>query len=106
LRDALRSCEQQICTSFLVVLNSRDAKRAVLLLDGTRAQDFLDAAQAVLDRGSPPSADDTSRARRLIIRLSEARDQLPASLFISGVTNRDEHPTFSGGFGDIYRASY
>ncbi|KAF7373383.1 hypothetical protein MSAN_00547900 [Mycena sanguinolenta] len=106
LRDVLRSCEQHMCTSLLAVLDSRDAKRAVLLLEGTRAQAFLDAAQAVLDRGSLPSAGDTSRARRLIIRLSEARDQLPASLFISGVTNWDEHPTFSGGFGDIYRASY
>ncbi|KAF8130905.1 kinase-like domain-containing protein [Mycena galopus ATCC 62051] len=60
----------------------------------------------VLDRGSLPSAADTSRARRLIIRLSEARDQLPSSLFITGVTDHDEHPNFSGGFGDIYRASY
>ncbi|KAJ7107508.1 kinase-like domain-containing protein, partial [Mycena epipterygia] len=39
-------------------------------------------------------------------QLSEAQDQLPSSLFISGVDDRDEHPTFAGGFGDIYRASY
>ncbi|KAF8183782.1 kinase-like domain-containing protein [Mycena galopus ATCC 62051] len=90
----------------MAVLGSRDAKREVVLLEGTRAQAFLDAAQAVLDRGSLPSVDDTSRTRRLIIRLSEARDQLPSSLFITGVTNHDEYPTFCGGFGDIYRASF
>ncbi|KAJ6486663.1 kinase-like domain-containing protein, partial [Mycena sanguinolenta] len=32
--------------------------------------------------------------------------RLPSSLFIIGVEGRDEHPTFGGGFGDIYRASY
>ncbi|KAF7326865.1 Kinase-like protein [Mycena venus] len=106
LREALHSCEQRVCTSLLAVLGSRDAKRAVVLLKGNRAQDFLDAAQGVLDRGSLPNAEHTSRARRLIIRLSEARDRLPSSLFITGITNHDEHPTFSGGFGDIYRASF
>jgi hypothetical protein len=39
-------------------------------------------------------------------QLSEARDQLPASLFITGVYDTDNYPTFSGGFGDVYRASH
>ncbi|KAJ7111283.1 kinase-like domain-containing protein, partial [Mycena epipterygia] len=43
---------------------------------------------------------------RLVVQISKAQDKLPASLFISGVNDRDEHPTFSGGFGDVYRASY
>ncbi|KAJ6542652.1 hypothetical protein B0H19DRAFT_893764, partial [Mycena capillaripes] len=106
LHGALRSCEQHICTLLLTIIGSRDAKNAVLLLEGARAQAFLDAVQDVLDRGSLPSAKHTSQALRLIIRLSEARDQLPSSLFMTGVTNHDEHPTFSGGFGDIYRASF
>ncbi|KAJ7041217.1 kinase-like domain-containing protein [Mycena alexandri] len=106
LREALQVCEQRICSALLAILSSRDAKHAVLLLEGARAQAFLDAVQAVLDRGSLPSAERTSQARRLIIRLSEARDQLPTSLFISGVSDHDEHPTFAGGFGDIYRASF
>lgn len=38
-------------------------------------------------------------------QISGAQDQLPSSLFITGVNDRDEQPTF-GGFGDIYRASY
>ncbi|KAJ7353560.1 kinase-like domain-containing protein [Mycena albidolilacea] len=106
LCDALRFSEQHICTCLLAILGSREAKDAVVLLEGTRAHVFLDAAQAVLDRGSLPSADDTSRTRRPIIRLSEARDQLPSSLFLTGVTNHDDHPTFAGGFGDVYRASF
>ncbi|KAJ7147360.1 kinase-like domain-containing protein [Mycena filopes] len=106
LREALQTCERRICSSLLAILSSRDAKNAVMLLKGPRAQAFLDAVQAVLDRGSLPSAERTSQARRLIIRLSEARDQLPTSLFISGVSDHDEYPTFAGGFGDIYRASF
>ncbi|KAJ6495889.1 hypothetical protein DFH09DRAFT_1205324 [Mycena vulgaris] len=31
---------------------------------------------------------------------------LPSSIFINGVSDRDEDPTFGGGFGDVYRASY
>lgn len=45
-------------------------------------------------------------ARRLMHKLSEAHDQLPTSLFINGVYDPDEHATFAGGFGDVYRASY
>ncbi|KAF7333645.1 Kinase-like protein [Mycena sanguinolenta] len=44
--------------------------------------------------------------RRIIRKLSASCDRLPSSLFIVGVKGRDEHPTFGGGFGDIYRASY
>jgi hypothetical protein len=39
-------------------------------------------------------------------KLSEAHDQLPTSLSISGVHDPDEHSTFVGGFGDVFRASY
>ncbi|KAJ6460461.1 hypothetical protein C8R47DRAFT_994005, partial [Mycena vitilis] len=46
------------------------------------------------------------KARRLMQKLSEAQDQLPTALFITGVYDPDEHPTFGGGFGDVYRASY
>ncbi|KAJ7106274.1 kinase-like domain-containing protein, partial [Mycena epipterygia] len=31
---------------------------------------------------------------------------LPSSLFITGITDHDDQPTFHGGFGDVYRASY
>ncbi|KAJ6585722.1 hypothetical protein B0H19DRAFT_1110590 [Mycena capillaripes] len=45
-------------------------------------------------------------ARRLMRKLSEACDQLPSSLFITGVNGHEDHPTFAGGFGDIFRASH
>ncbi|KAJ7682930.1 hypothetical protein B0H17DRAFT_52633 [Mycena rosella] len=48
-RKALQSCYQRICTSLLTVLDSRDAQQAVLLLEGDRAQSFLDAVQNVGD---------------------------------------------------------
>jgi hypothetical protein len=44
-------------------------------------------------------------ALRIIRKLSERCDRLPSSLFIVGVNGRDEHPSFGGGYGDIYRAS-
>ena len=39
-------------------------------------------------------------------KVSETVEQLPSSLFITGVNDRDEHPTFGGGFSDVYQASY
>jgi hypothetical protein len=38
--------------------------------------------------------------------LSEVYDKFPLSLFITGVTARDEYPIFGAGFNDIYQASY
>ncbi|KAJ7113128.1 kinase-like domain-containing protein [Mycena epipterygia] len=106
LRDALQSCEQLICSSLLAILAFPDSKREVLQIDRDRIQSFMDAVQDVIDRGSLSNAADMAQARRLIVRLSEASDQLPSSLFITGVTEHDEHPTFHGGFGDVFRASY
>ncbi|KAJ6558076.1 kinase-like domain-containing protein [Mycena capillaripes] len=65
----------------------------------------MDAVLDVIDRGSL-SISHTSQARLLVVRLSAASDQLPSSLFITGVTDHDEQPTYHGGFGDVYRASY
>jgi hypothetical protein len=59
-----------------------------------------------LDRGFLIEKENNSKARRLILKLSEACDRLPSSLFITGVTGRNEHAIFGGGFGDIYQASY
>ncbi|KAJ7742147.1 hypothetical protein DFH07DRAFT_44310 [Mycena maculata] len=105
LRDVLQSCEQLICASLLAILDSRESKDAVLLLEGDRVQSFLDAVQDVIDSGSL-SISHTAQARRLVVRLSAASDGLPSSLFITGVTDSDDQPTFRGGFGDVYRASY
>ncbi|KAJ7831407.1 kinase-like domain-containing protein [Mycena olivaceomarginata] len=91
LRDALQSCEQLICASLRAVLGSRHSKAAVLLLEADRAQSFLDTVKD---------------ARRLVVQLLAESDQLPSSLFITGVTDCDEQGTFGGGFRDVYRASY
>ncbi|KAJ7226331.1 hypothetical protein C8J57DRAFT_1093354, partial [Mycena rebaudengoi] len=106
LREALREDEKRISGHLALILNSKSAKADVLKLDGDFAQSFLDVVQNALDRGLLSDKTLNSKARSIIIKLSEACDKLPSSLFISGVDERDEHPTFGGGFGDIYRASY
>ncbi|KAJ7778419.1 kinase-like domain-containing protein [Mycena metata] len=42
----------------------------------------------------------------MIVKLSKLRSLFPFSFFITGITGRERYPSFSGGFGDIYRASY
>ncbi|KAJ6468969.1 kinase-like domain-containing protein [Mycena vulgaris] len=110
LRDALRKDEEQMANFLLVILNSGTERDAVLRLEGDSAQYFMDVVQNVvirlLDKGYFIQNEHNSKARRIIVKLSEACDKLPSSLFITGVTGRDEHATFGGGFGDIYRASY
>ncbi|KAJ7349717.1 kinase-like domain-containing protein [Mycena albidolilacea] len=63
-------------------------------------------AAAALDRGLLMTQEHSRKAHRIIRKLSEACDKLPSSLFITGVNGRGEHPTFGGGFGNVYRASY
>ncbi|KAJ7231349.1 kinase-like domain-containing protein [Mycena rebaudengoi] len=116
LREALHEDETRIATHLLSILDSQTAKEAVLVLEGDSAQHFLDVIQHTLDRGLLIEQEHNAKARRMIIKLSEACDKLPSSLFITGVSGRDDHATFGGGFGDnatfgggfgdIYRASY
>jgi hypothetical protein len=40
----------------------------------------------------------------MIVKLCKACDQMPSTLYISGVTRCDEQPRFCGGFGDIFQA--
>ncbi|KAJ7279149.1 hypothetical protein C8J57DRAFT_1305684 [Mycena rebaudengoi] len=107
LREALREDEQRVAKRLVAILDSKSEKEAVLLLDGDSAQDFLDVVQNVaLDRGFLIKQEHTSKARKILLQLSEACDKLPSSLFITGVSECDQEPMFGGGFGDIYRASY
>ncbi|KAJ7134098.1 kinase-like domain-containing protein, partial [Mycena filopes] len=62
--------------------------------------------QFALDNALLPTRDSTSRARRLVVKLVKACDKLPTSLIIFGVTQRDEHATFCGGFGDVFKAMF
>ncbi|KAF9269180.1 kinase-like protein [Marasmius fiardii PR-910] len=43
---------------------------------------------------------------RLLVKLSESQDILPACLFIKGVKRQDLEAFYGGTFGDIYRARY
>ncbi|KAJ7147340.1 kinase-like domain-containing protein [Mycena filopes] len=46
----------------------------------------------------------TRMAHRIVRKLSESCDRLPSALFITGVSGCDDHPTFGGGYGDIFHA--
>ncbi|KAK6969390.1 kinase-like protein [Favolaschia claudopus] len=98
--------EAQMALCLKNILDSRETRHAALRLQGENAQAFLDAVQHVLHCGSLPNATSANTARKLMQRISEAQDQLPTSLFINGVHDPDEHPTFGGGFGDVYCAFY
>ncbi|KAJ7607423.1 hypothetical protein FB45DRAFT_713522, partial [Roridomyces roridus] len=59
-----------------------------------------------LDRGALIDQEHARKGHRIVRKLSETCDRLPSSLFITKVAERDTHPRFGGGFGDIYRARY
>ncbi|KAJ7797088.1 kinase-like domain-containing protein [Mycena olivaceomarginata] len=88
------------------ILDSQDARHAAQELEGSSAQSFVDAIQNVLDWGTLPDARSRAKARQLMQKVAEAGEQLPSSLFVIGVNDHDEHPTFGAGFGDVYQASY
>ncbi|KAJ7657092.1 hypothetical protein B0H14DRAFT_2186059, partial [Mycena olivaceomarginata] len=79
---------------------------AVLRLEGDHAQCFLDVVQSTLDKGFLMTPEHSRMARRIIRKLSASCDTLPSALCITGITGKDQHPTFGGAYGDIYRASY
>ncbi|KAJ6476265.1 kinase-like domain-containing protein [Mycena sanguinolenta] len=106
LRTAIRADEERIATYLVSILSSKSDEETVLRLEGDSAQHFLDVVQETLDRGFIAAQEHTKMALRIIRKLSALCDKLPSSLFIVGVTGQDEHPTFGGGYGDIYRASY
>ncbi|KAF7373187.1 Kinase-like protein [Mycena sanguinolenta] len=105
-QTALYADEERIATLLVSILSSKSDEELVLRLQGDSAQHFLDVAQETLDGGFMMAPEHNRMARRIIRKLSASCDRLPSSLFIVGVKGRDEHPTFGGGFGDIYRASY
>ncbi|KAJ7145876.1 kinase-like domain-containing protein, partial [Mycena epipterygia] len=106
LRKALRTDGERIAALLVSIFDSQSAEDAVLRLEGDSAQCFLDAVLDILDSGFLITQEHSRRARRIIRKLSESCDKLPSALFITGVSGREEYPTFGGGYGDIYRASY
>ncbi|KAJ7728438.1 hypothetical protein DFH07DRAFT_714395, partial [Mycena maculata] len=93
---AYRADEELISNYVLTVIESPDATKTALELQGDDAQGFLDVLQNA----------ERSSARRIIQKLSEACGKLPSSLPITGVTDCDKHPVHGGGYADVYRASY
>ncbi|KAJ7145890.1 kinase-like domain-containing protein [Mycena epipterygia] len=106
LRKALRRDRERIAALLVSIFDSQSAEDVVLRLEGDSAQCFLDAVLDALDGGFLIAQEHSRKARRIIRKLSESCDKLPSALFITGVSGREEHPTFGGGYGDIYRASY
>ncbi|KAF7340966.1 Kinase-like protein [Mycena sanguinolenta] len=66
----------------------------------------MDVVQSTLDKGSLLAQEDGRMARGIIRKLVRRSEKLPSVLFITGITGKEDHPTFRGGFADIYRASY
>ncbi|KAF8137862.1 hypothetical protein K438DRAFT_2120159 [Mycena galopus ATCC 62051] len=106
LRAAIRKDEERIATFLVSIFSSKSDEETVLHLEGDSAQHFLDVVQETLDRGFLAAQEHARMALRIIRKLSESCNMFPSSLFIVGVNGRDEHPSFGGGFGDIYSASY
>ncbi|KAJ7926699.1 hypothetical protein B0H13DRAFT_1972234 [Mycena leptocephala] len=104
--QAFRADEERIAALLVSIFESESAKKLVLSLDSDEAQWFLDVSQEALDRGFLMAPEHSRQARRLIRKLSESCDKLPSSLFITGVSGREESPMFGGGFTDVYRAVY
>ncbi|KAF7308495.1 hypothetical protein HMN09_00698500 [Mycena chlorophos] len=96
------------------ILGTEREKKRLLGLKEESAQCAIDVIQDILDKNLLYDVADASidsetlitKARRLLVKLSEASDTLPASLFIRGILQVDKEATFGGAFGDIYRASY
>ncbi|THV05536.1 hypothetical protein K435DRAFT_558315, partial [Dendrothele bispora CBS 962.96] len=109
LREALRKDDLEIAQLLRSALAFQECKETMLALQGSDAQSCIDLLQDVLDKGCIKSTDDggfNHTARRLLVKLSEARDILPSSLFIRGVKREEVDACYGGTFGDIYKASY
>ncbi|KAF7374433.1 hypothetical protein MSAN_00327400 [Mycena sanguinolenta] len=106
LRTAFRRDGERIANLLRSIFVSKSLEEAVFRLEGDSAQCFLDVVQNTLDRGLLFAPEDGRMARRIIRKLACSSDKLPSTLFITGITGKEERPTSGGGFADIYRASY
>jgi serine/threonine protein kinase len=60
----------------------------------------------VLSKGDLTTHESVRKAKRLLIKLSEVSEIIPASVLIRGLTLIENTPVSGGGFADIYRAVY
>ncbi|KAJ6534224.1 kinase-like domain-containing protein [Mycena capillaripes] len=99
--------DQSVVTELLLrVLYSPSDEQAVLALKEDAAQAVLDLIQHTLDHALIRTREANGKARRLLGKLCEKCDKFPTSLSISGVTERGEHVSVHGGYGDIFKAMY
>ncbi|KAJ7758020.1 kinase-like domain-containing protein [Mycena metata] len=105
LREALRADEEQLTARIMTTLESQAAREALFELEGLSAQTVIDVLQDILEKGHLLDKRSHTKARRFMIKLSASFDKLPSGLFISGVTAKDDHPLFTGGFADIFQGS-
>ncbi|KAG6832065.1 hypothetical protein H0H92_005487 [Tricholoma furcatifolium] len=106
IRECIQADEDAIAGTLEGVLNSDNDTQVILALKGDTAHSFLNLLQLVLSKGHLNAHEGGRRARRLLIKLSERSEIIPASVLIRGLTLSDSHPVSGGGFADIYRAMY
>ncbi|KAL0577295.1 hypothetical protein V5O48_004688 [Marasmius crinis-equi] len=120
LRYALKKDDEHIAEVLRIALESDGGREVILRLQGEDAQVCVDLIQDVLDKASASEHEHTDgsdgqdrspndfkhQAQRLLVKLSEAQDILPACLFIKGVRRHDSEAFYGGTFGDIYRATF
>ncbi|KAJ7721128.1 hypothetical protein B0H16DRAFT_1896611 [Mycena metata] len=74
LRTALRTDGEQLAAHSVSMFESNSLETAVLGLEGDSAQRFMDAVQDALDKGFLMAHEQSSKARRIIRKLSESCD--------------------------------
>ncbi|KAJ7145909.1 kinase-like domain-containing protein [Mycena epipterygia] len=105
-QNALYNDAQHIVEHVVAVIQSPEATKAALKLEGESAMQFLDVVKNTLHGDILIIPEYRSRAGILIHKIYEAWDKFPSNIFIHGVTDRDRYPSFGGGYADIYRARY
>ncbi|KAF7373429.1 Non-specific serine/threonine protein kinase [Mycena sanguinolenta] len=106
LRAALWEDEERLASLLISVLTTEWQEEAVLQLTNYRAQCFLDVVQNILEQGLLMTEANKRMARRILRKLSGSSNIFPSSLFVFGVTGKEQYPASGGAYGDIYRASY
>ncbi|KAL0065198.1 hypothetical protein AAF712_007868 [Marasmius tenuissimus] len=117
LRDALSRDDETIAEVLRTAMESDGSRELILGLHGEEAQNCVDLIQDVLDKTTRSEREVTEdqdqalgnfrhQAHKILVKLLEAQDILPACLFIKGVKRRDSEAFFGGTFGDIYRARF
>ncbi|KAJ7468568.1 kinase-like domain-containing protein [Mycena latifolia] len=105
-RDALYTDEKRIAIYLIPILNSEADQAAVLNLAVDDAECFIDVIRMTLDKGFLITQEHSSKAYKMIQKLSVVCDNVPPSLFITGVNGCSEYPILGGAYSDIYKASY